>query len=182
MVRQRRSHRPGFRWRLAAAGLGLVGLVGCGNEDPDDDTLRDAEIYSSIVDDLANRSGMQPAADDLPVLFIEALDPDGISLTVQVEVVAELIEEYEVRFIDDRVEAIEVDLPGQPVRADSLLIGLGPIAVDGSPAAAEVRGELYLAEDDVSAYRYTVAAAPNGWEVAGEGPEPIDPEGFVPSS
>lgn len=163
--------------RLAPV-LALTGLlIGCVNSTEVDTTARDAAIYRSVIADVADRSGVEPdSSEDLPVLFIEAFDVDGIPLEVQVEVVTTLSDQYEIRFIDERDEAVATDLAEQPVRPNSILIGLGPIVLNGT---AGVRSELYLSTDDVSAFRYTLTDGGGGWPVVGA-PEQIEPEGFVP--
>ena len=167
-----RTHASRLAAVFAVAGV----LIGCVNSTDGDDTARNAAIYRSVIADVVDRSGVvQDDVEDLPVLFIEAFDADGIALEVQVEVVGSFIEQYEIRFIDDRDEAIEVDLAGLPVRANSFLIGLGPIVLDGT---VDVRSELYLSTDAVSAFRYTLAGRDDSWPIVGA-PEEIEPEGFV---
>ena len=151
-------------------------LSGCVNGTEVDNTARNAAIYRSVIADVVDRSGVDlDGSEDLPVLFIEAFDANGIALEVQVDVVNSFIEQYEIRFIDDRDEAIVTDLAGLPVRANSLLIGLGPIVLDGT---VDVRSELYVSADAVSAYRYTLAGRDDRWVTVGV-PEEIEPEGFV---
>lgn len=165
--------------RLLAAFVVAGVLIGCADSAEVDTTERDAAIYRSVIADLANRSGVVPDdSEDLPVLFIEAFDAEGIDLPVQVEVVGGFVDQYEIRFIDDRDEALDIDLEGMPVRANSLLIGVGPIVVDGD---VTVRGELYSTEDAVSAHRYTLAGRNTRWSLVGA-PEEIEPEGFVSAS
>lgn len=141
-------------------------------------TERDAEIYQSVIADIVDQSGSELARpDDVPLLFIEAFDADGIPLEVQVAVVAGFVEDYEIRFIDDRDEALDIDETGQPVRAGSLLIGLGPIVMDRS---ATIRSELYMSDGDVRGYHYTLTADNDGiWNVVVGSPQVVDPEGFV---
>lgn len=170
-----RTHAPVLAAVLAVASL----LIGCVNSAVVDNTERDAAIYRSIIADVADRSEVvMDSTTDLPVLFIEAFGADGIDLQVQVEVVGSFIEQYEIRFIDVRDEAIQVDLAGLPVRVNSLLIGLGPIVLDG---IVNVRSELYLSEDALSAYRYTLTGSDDNWLIVGD-PEEIEPEGFVTAS
>ncbi len=171
--RGRWARRSWLATVLVAFGL----LSGCANGGESDHTVRDAAIYRSVVIDLVDRSeaDLEPS-EDLPVLFIEALGVDGIPLQVQVEVVAGFVEQYEIRFIDQFDEAVEIDLPGQPVRPQSLLIGLGDIDVDET---AEVHSELYLSVDDIRGFSYTLVGADDGhWDVVGE-PVDIEPEGLV---
>ena len=165
--------------RLAAVFAVAAVLIGCVDNADSDDTARNAAIYRSVIADVVDRSGVVlDGVEDLPVVFIEAFDANGIALEVQVAVVSSFVEQYEIRFIDDRDEAVAMDLDGLPVRANSLLIGLGPIVLDGT---VDVRSELYLSTDAVSAYRYTLAGRDDRWPVVGA-PEEIDPEGFVSES
>lgn len=157
---------------LAVSGL----VLGCTNDGEVDNTVRNAAIYQTVIADVVDRSGVDLSdSEDSPVLFIEAFDADGIALEVQVEIVTGFIEDYEIRFIDDRDEAIAIDVVGLPVSANSLLIGLGPIVLDGT---ADVRSELYLSAETVSAYRHTLTGRDDRWSIVGS-PEEIDPEGFV---
>ncbi|MDH4278217.1 MAG: hypothetical protein OEZ14_17610 [Acidimicrobiia bacterium] len=173
-----------LRWRIhtlrLANALALAGvLIGCVNGTEVDDTARDAAVYRSVVADVVDRSGVDlDRSEDLPVVFIEAFDVAGIPLKVQVELVNSFIEQYEIRFIDHLDEAVVVDLAGLPVRPNSLLIGLGPIVDDGT---VNVRSELYLSADAVSAYRYTLVDQDGSWVTVGD-PEEIEPEGFVSGS
>lgn len=179
---------PGIRrLRLATAVVALGLLSGCVNGSETDDSARDAAIYRSVVLDVVDRSGIElDRAEQPPVLFIESLDADEIPLRVQVEVVGGLIEQYEIRFIDDRDEAVEIDLPGVPVRADSLLIGLGGIDVDEtaqvrSELHVQVHSELYVHIDDIRGFSYTLMEAGGAaWKVVGA-PAEIEPEGLVPA-
>jgi hypothetical protein len=155
--------------------LALV-LSGCASNTDADNTLRDAAVYRSVIVDVVDRSAVDlDSSGELPTLFIETFDADGVALEVQVEIVNDLIEQYEVRFIDDREEAIEMDLAELPVRSNGLLIGLGPIVHNG---AIDVRTELYLSANEIRAYRYTLAGRDDRWATVGA-PEEIQPEGFV---
>jgi len=162
--------------RMAAVVAVAGALIGCVNSTDGDDTARNAAVYRSVIADVVDRSGVAlDDVDELPVVFIEAFDADGIALEVQVEVVSSFAEQYEIRFIDDRDEAIATDLDDLPVSANSLLIGLGPIVLDGT---VDVRSEVYLSTEAVSAYRYTLAGRDDRWPIVGT-PEEIEPEGFV---
>jgi hypothetical protein len=144
---------------------------------PADTTARDTAIYRVVILDAVDRSGVEfDQSTEVPPLFIEALGAEGIALEVQIEVVSAFVELFEVRFIDRRDEAIEVDLPGLPVRSGSLLIGLGPIVVD---EVTDVRVELYVDQEEIRGYGYTMVADGKGeWTTAGS-PTPIEPEGLV---
>lgn len=169
------------RWRRLATALVALGLIsGCTDGGEAEETTRDAAIYRSVIVDVVDRSGVElDETEGLPVLFIESLSPDGIPLQVQVGVVGGLVEEYEIRFIDHLDEAVENDLPTVPVRAGSLLIGLGDIDIDGT---AEVHSELYRQLDDVRGFSYTLTRIDDDrWDVVGS-PLDVEPEGLVPKS
>ena len=166
-------------WLVTAlAGLGL--LAGCTADGDPDTTDRDAAIYLSVIVDLVDRSGVElDDEEELPVLFIEALGPEGIPLPVQVEVVGGFVEQYEIRFIDDLDEAVEAELPGQPVREGSLLIGLGDVDV---AREAEVHSEIYLRADEIRGFGYTLVELGDlRWDVV-DGPVDVEPEGLMARS
>ena len=78
-------------------------LIGCGGNTEVGDTARNAAIYRSVIADVVDTSsaGLDHSA-ERPVLFIEAFEADGMTLEVQVKLVTSFIEQYDVRFIDDR--------------------------------------------------------------------------------
>ena len=151
-------------------------MVGCGGDAGEDQTVRDAAVYRSVISDLVDRSAVVlDDSEQLPVLFVEGLASD-VPLELQVEVIADFAQRYEIRFIDELEEAIEADTTGRPVRSNSLLIGLGPIVGD---TTASLRGELYLRDGKAKAYGYRLRASGDGnWAIVGD-PEPIVPEGFA---
>ncbi len=152
-------------------------MAACGSGNGDGETATDADILRVVIGDLVERSGVvfDTAAEDQPVLFVESFGTEDIPLEVQVDVVAGWQETYDVRFIDDRSEAVDDELDGLPVRERSLLLGLGPITRNGT---AELRGEYYRATDRVGAFRYTLTKTAEGWRISTT-PETIEPEGFA---
>lgn len=167
--------------RTSLAGTLLLLLMSAcqGSDSSADSTERTAAAYSVIIDDLLRRQPIEPAeGSELPVVYIEAFADEGISLEVQVLVVANLAEQLEIRFIDDVVEATDQDLDTHPVKSGSVLIGVGPVP----EAPVEVQVEWYDDRETVMAYRY--ALTPRGassWIIAGERAS-TEPVGFVQSS
>jgi hypothetical protein len=174
------GNRPGTAGRWFALALAALVLAGCPSSTEDDTHDRDAAVYRAVINDLVRDQPVETQDPEaLPALFIEAFDPEGIPLEVQVEIVADFETRFAVRFLDDRVEATDIELPGSPVRLESLLIGLGPIVGDDT---VDVRGELYFSETDIRAYRYTLDEQADGsWSIV-DLPEGVDPEGFVITS
>lgn len=152
----------------------------CGSDTGSDDPLTEAaDIHRVVIGDLVDRSGVvfDSSVEEPPVLFVEAFGAEEIPLEVQVDIVAGWQETYDVRFIDDRMEALDDASDDRPVKERSLLLGVGPITRNGT---AELRGEYYRSEDLVGAYRYTLTKTADGWRVSTD-PEAIEPEGFVPA-
>lgn len=151
-------------------------LVGCPSTAEDDTHDRDAAVYRTVINDIVKDSPVETEdPETLPTLFVESFDPEGIPLEVQVEMVADFEDRFDVRFIDDRVEATDVELPGSPVRPESLLLGLGAIVGEDT---VDVRSELYFNETDIRAYRYNLDEQVDGsWSIVNS-PEGVDPEGF----
>ncbi|MFW2381616.1 MAG: hypothetical protein ACN4GZ_07655 [Acidimicrobiales bacterium] len=174
------GNRLGLAGRWFTFAVAALLLAGCPANGDDEAPDRDASVYRGVINDIVKETSVQTEdPETLPTLFIEAFDPEGIPLEVQVELVAEFEERYAVRFIDDRIEATDIELPGSPVRPESLFLGLGPAVGDDT---VNVRGELYFAETDIRAYRYTLnEQADQSWSIVGS-PESVDPEGFVTTS
>lgn len=102
---------------------------------------------------------------ELPTLFVEPLG-DGyvIDLKVQAKVVKNLEAIAEVRFIDDRMEAVQADEPGQPVRPNGMLVALGPL-VQGSEVERTVQVRRYVDERNHVDRLATVTASGGSWTV-----------------
>ncbi|NNF55094.1 MAG: hypothetical protein HKN03_11715 [Acidimicrobiales bacterium] len=153
----------------------MVLVTACSSQPKPETTDRDASAYAAVIDALLQGSPLdQEDPDRLPVIYVEAFAQEGISLTVQVQLVTAYADTYQLRFVDDRGEALLVDLEKQPVRSSSALIGLGPILGENE---LSIRGERYVDQDTIEAYRFSLADGGNQtWILT---PTPIDPEGFA---
>lgn len=147
----------------------------CSGERKSDTSDRDASAYEAVISALLEESPPDHEDPDrLPVVYVEAFGQEGISLVVQVKLVTVYAADYQLRFLDDRGEALLIDRENQPVRPSSALIGLGPIRGENE---LSIRGERYVDQDEIEAYRYSLTDAGNQtWTLA---PTPIDPEGFA---
>ncbi len=136
--------------RLGPAGLvGALGLVAtlsvaaCSESDPvEEGTARDAAVVEQIVRELADESA-EP--EDLPVVYVVGAD-GTISIEVQAGVAAALVEEIDVRFADERIEAIDESVDERPVRGDGVLLVVQDIPVEGE--AIDVPVDRYVTFDD----------------------------------
>ncbi|NNC81442.1 MAG: hypothetical protein HKN94_14965 [Acidimicrobiales bacterium] len=164
--------------RVGSVAAAVVLLTGCpSGDEPADETTRDSKIYVATISELADQFQIiDPIPDREPVLYVESFDADGVPLQVQVDVVAEFLDVYDVRFVDEREEALDDEFVRLPVRRGGVLVGLSPIVEGTNPT---LRVELYADLRDVRAYQYTVAELDDGqWGVVGA-PEPVAPQGFV---
>ena len=170
----------GTAWvqRFSAALLFVVAgvlLSSCPGSDSPDNADRDAAIYVAVLSvHLGEVSTPSTEPDKLPVVFVESFQPNGLRLSVQVQVVAALAENFDVRFIDDRDEATEPDLDQSPVRDGATLVGVGAVSELQEPT---VRLEAYRTASDIEAFRYTLVLRNSAWEVVGS-PQVVEPEGF----
>jgi hypothetical protein len=160
-----RSRRSGRAWvpvvalgLAAAAGASACSDVAGGN---DDETDRAVDIYVAVL-----RSVVEPVKPDVehPPVFVEHEDMDeDIALDVQVGVVNELEDEYDVRFIDSREEALPSDEPDAPVADDGVLVGLGPIGT-GDPVT--VLAHRYWGEGREESFAVDVHKSGDEWDAA----------------
>jgi hypothetical protein len=172
----RRRRGPGAALGVALAAALLV--AGCPNGDDVDGPDRAIGIYGSVLTWVLDHEAPPPGGieegDQVPV-FVQSLGPE-IGLQVQIELVARFEDEgYQLRFIDERTEAVDEADPDLPVRAETVLVGLGPIP-EGTQV--DVRAEVYHDIDDIEAYRVSLARWAGTWTLV-EDPTPVEPEGFV---
>lgn len=165
-------------WSTVGILVALTLLLTACPEGSDDEVSRDFEVYRLVIADMVAKFPVDPAEpDEKPVIYLESFAPAGVSLVDQVDLVAAFGDDYELRFVDQRVEALDDELEGLPVRVGGALFGLGPIVDDDPPT---VRVERYVDERDVTAFRYRVRGD-DDWRIDGT-PEPVPAEGFVASS
>ncbi len=148
-------------WALAVA-VTAVTMAGCGSSSDAEDARPEEVIVATIERVLADESpSTEP--DDLPVVYVVPLGENEIEATVQAEVAGELRHVADVRFADDRDQALDEDDPGKPVLDDGVLVAIGDVAERGNPVEVEV--EIYHSEDDWSSLLFTVSRRSSHWTV-----------------
>lgn len=108
--------------------IGLVtGAFGCAADAPEASPA--GAIYGAVLAEvLAEQPVPATAAGVLPVLYVAPLDKRyPIELADQAEVLERLRPAADVRFVDDRAEAIDDKRPDRPVRDGAVLVELGPV-------------------------------------------------------
>ncbi len=128
-------------------------------------TASSSRPVTSEGPDATDRPDKTDKKAELPTVYVEPLG-DGfvIDLAVQAGVVKNLTPVAEVRFIDNRVEAVQTDEPGQPVKANGMLVGLGPL-VEASAVERTAQVRTYVSEDRHVDRLATVTAAGDSWTV-----------------
>ena len=147
---------------LVAAGVALAVAAGC-DSGVDDDPSRAAQVYLATI--RAATADQPPPADPeaLPVVYVVAVGETAIPAAVQAEVAVLLREERDVRFADERAQAIHADLAAAPVRDDGTLVAIGEVPADSESIDVEV--EIYRSDDDWSKAVMTVAEDSSQWSV-----------------
>ncbi|CAN5827216.1 hypothetical protein BH24ACT5_BH24ACT5_25410 [soil metagenome] len=142
------------------AGMLVVGAVACDDPSSEHGT-RESRVLMSVIREVATTATTDP--ESTPVVYVVSVAENGVAATVQAEVAAELKDDIDLRFADERAEAVEEDVDGQPVPNDGVLLLVGDIPVDGS--VIDVPIEIYHSETDRSKASFTFTEADDDWSV-----------------
>ena len=168
-------------WVALAAGAAASGCSSNAIDpgaDPADD--RTAAVYEPIIGWLVDdEPGIGDDNEAEWVLYVASRSETVIDIDVQAAVYADMEEVVEVRFIDDRAEAVDGELEDEPVRDLGLLIGLGAVPPEGE--TVEVYADRYRQIGMVDAWRFVVRQVDGGWELDGE-PVAVDARPLPPGS
>jgi hypothetical protein len=158
------------KWGVLA-GTCLTILAACG-DGSQAELSRPAQIFVATIQEVLAEQNPAAGTDDLPVVYVEPLSDEEIGATVQANTARELRDVADVRFADERSEALLEDEPGMPVRDDGILVAIGDVPDEGDPVDVEV--ETYRSEDDGSTALFTFGLASSGWTVTSTSivPEP----------
>jgi len=148
----------------AAALLVVIagGVAGCDRDDVDAGS-RQVDVLVLAIRDVVSGEGVSDPDDALPVVYVVGSGEHTVAATVQSDVAAELHDEIDVRFADDRDEAIETDQPDQPVTDSGVLLVVEEIPEDGGPIDVPI--EIYWSERDDSTVVFTFAEGTSSWVV-----------------
>jgi hypothetical protein len=149
------------KWGVLA-GASLTILAACGDSS-EAEMSRPAQIFVATIQQVLADENPAAGTDDLPVVYVEPLGDEEIDATVQADTANELREVADVRFADERSEALDEDEPGMPVRDDGILVAIGDLPDEGDPVDVEV--ETYRSEDDLSTAVFSFALRSSGWTV-----------------
>jgi len=151
------------RWFFSAVAMLVLTACPSGNNSADE-TTRETKLYAAVISDLSNEFEVRELRPDRePVVYIESFDVEGVPLQVQVELVREFLDVYDIRFVDIRDEALDDEFVRLPVRTGGVLVGLAPIEDNDDTM---IRAELYVDLTHVKAWQFSLTAQDDGWAVA----------------
>ena len=174
------AHRSGYacdvhivarRRRLAWAAVLVIGAssAACSTPDADDPQVRASAVYAEMLRWFADARSDDP--EPLPVFVEPRGEGASIPLEVQAELVTEVEDVVDVRFIDTRDEAFVTDDDGTPVVADGgMLLRLAPVDEMADPVRVDV--DVHLQDDEFMTMTFELSQVGDGWVVSGN-PEQV---------
>lgn len=151
---------------MVATLVAAIAVASC-TEDDDTGARQVAVLVAAIREVVAD----VPSADidpPLPVVYLVGAGEVEFAATVQADVAEDLQDEVDVRFADDRDEAIDANAVDAPVPDEGVLLMVGEIP-DGDPI--EVSIEMYRSEDDQPGIVvFSMSADDDGWSVTATSP------------
>lgn len=150
---------------LLIAGVTLVAAAGC---DSGGEALpsRTAQVYLAAIRHAVEASPPTTEPGALPVVYVVGVGEAAIAAGVQAEVAALLRDENDVRFADERAQAILADEQRAPVRDQGTLVAVGEVPPDSEPVTAiDVEVEVYRTDADRSKAVLTVEERADRWSI-----------------
>lgn len=156
---------------VLAAVLGSVAGAGCGGSG-EKGVSRDAQVYVATIRDILAEQPAPAEPDVLPVVFVVGVGETKIPADVQAQVAVELDDDADIRFADQRSEAMLENEEHVPVRDEGLLLAVGELLPDTDPVNLDV--EVYRSDEDWSKVVLTVARGSSQWTVTSSSVLPVD--------
>jgi hypothetical protein len=151
--------------RTASVGVAAaLVLAACGDTAGGTEQNRAAGVYSAVISAVVAEETAPPTTDDaLPVVFVVPSGPETISAAVQADVVKDLKDDADVRFADDREEAIDDSAAELPVHDDGTLLSVAVVPERGNRVDLEV--EVYRSLADQQSMVFSLQRRGDGWAV-----------------
>lgn len=154
------------------ATIAVLCLPSCTDDaSPGEDPQRRAvEIYTAIIPPVATYERSDLSVDEPldVVVYIVERENVSIGLEVQIDIVNALSDWADIRFIDEFDEAIDTGAENQPVRANSVLVGLGSIP-DGTTSVT-MGADRYEYADELLTFELELRRRAGEWTLT----EPIE--------
>lgn len=156
-----------MRARTFGSGAILVLAAGAAftacSRDGDEEGSRRVDVLVVSIRDVVGGPPTADSREALPVVYVVGAGEHEVAATVQSDVADELQDEVDVRFADERDEAIETGEPDQPVRDSGVLLMVGDVPEDGN--RIDVPIEIYRSELDTAMVVFTVVERTSSWVV-----------------
>jgi hypothetical protein len=163
----RRSTKVGqYRTRMVAR-LGvlvvaaLLVVTACSGGPAKANETNTADVYTAVL-----RQLLTPLAteEDQRVVYVAPFaEQKAFALETQVDVIANLAKEADVRFVDELSEAVVADDPGEPAKGTEVVL-LGPVTATGTTGTTvEVEAQRYESETEQVKYRFLVRSSDGTW-------------------
>jgi hypothetical protein len=133
-----------------------------------------ADVYTAVLRQLLPASAGE---EDKRVVYVAPFaEQKAFALETQVDVIANMAKEADVRFVDELSEAVTDD-PGDPAKGTEVLL-LGPVTATGTAGTTvEVDAQRYLSESEQVKYRFQVSSNDETWTA-----EQIETVAVVPTT
>lgn len=145
------------RFRTVLCLVPTIAMVAACTSDKPQQSGPTSGAYVAVVQWFVENS---PDAQDRPIVFVEARGEGlGVGLETQAAVVSGANDFADVRFIDDRSEAMDSD----GVRDNGLFIALGPLVEDGD--LFNVECDQVLSEEESTVWFFTLRFRNDTWQL-----------------
>jgi hypothetical protein len=157
---------------LCVAAL-LVVAAACSSSAAKQKDTNVADVYTAVLRQLL------PAADspqDKGVVYVAPFaEQKAFALETQVDVIAALAKEADVRFVDELSEAVNADDQGAPAKGTEVVL-LGPVTATGTAGTmVEVDAQRYESETEQVKYRFRVTSDDGAWTAEQVATTPVTP-------
>ena len=138
----------------------LVVVAACSGSAAKEKETNTAAVYTAVLRQLLP----PPSGEDQHVIYVAPFaQQKAFALETQVDVIANLAKEVDVRFVDELSEAVVADDPGTPAKGTEVVL-LGPVTATGSTGTTvEVEAQRYESETEQVRYRFEVHSNDGAW-------------------
>ena len=147
-----------------AAVAALLVAGACSDDDPDtvDGSAREAAVIEAVVRSVA-AAPTNTEEGSTPIVYVVAADGRTIPIEVQAAVAEAFVDEVDLRFADDRAQAIDDDAEQMPVLGAGTLVAIGVVPESGM--VIDVPVERYVSDSDSELMMVTLRFADPDWTV-----------------
>lgn len=155
--------------------LVLVACAACDSDEANEEEASTGSVYVAVIRHL----DITPAAADeeRPIVYVADMNSDPLDLEAQVEVIGELDDDVDVRFVDDIEAAADTDDGALAAPDDGWLVAIGTPVVGADATTITLRVEASEPDDEPTAWQLLLDI---GDDVTVVGADELDAELLVP--